>query len=694
MKKNSIFYIFFVFFFFLIINFSFSQENIKSKTSDLQKNSYSQEEQNLHGFDLCQNFSDFLKPFNINFDIQPLIFSEQNEFPFNIKFSLPADPIQYSKIYSEKNLTNLTLIFKIEEATRYKTFFTHLLNKIKDEKRDFDLDIVFTYGDTQKKIISNQLKGTDVFIQSLQNQNEMAAVCINFSGNKTEIIPGGGKDSSPSWLIKRLSKSFYKNKIDFTLQSSNLTTLYRFDLLREDENTAKFLKEHIPSCAITIPVTSATEEKFALLISDFIKSYTQKNTSKWDRHFYTLTLGKRIFYFDEFFITTLFIITIILNLLFVCTMPGILKNKQKNKKKSFAQKIFTSWLLAIFTILITVLSLSLSQTVILILSKIIPFSPYIQMTLKILLSLAVFSLELFIIKKKNAISSEEFYTYLTTISCIFNLILFTLIDISLFFLFLIQYIIVLISKNIKKIIPLSVLFIFLLFPYIPYFVQFLKYASANSFEKLIDSSLAVNISVSFAILPVQLFTMRLISKLKSLLLSTDEKNRRFQKQNIIAIMSSFALFLLIFIIILNFLPDTFSSQTKETENKTFITQKDDLILLDYIKYSYLEETTVFLDITLLKNAEQCQISVSNEDKNPVVYSDEPYISNKETHTDYFLTPAFPPKKLNFKYISKNEEKSILTVKCVFPTKDENTYIFQEKQIEIKDDSSNSFNFPD
>ena len=316
------------------------------------------------------------------------------------------------------------------------------------------------------------------------------------------------------------------------------------------------------------------------------------------------------------------------------------------------------------------------------------------MTLKILLSLAVFSLELFIIKKKNAISSEEFYTYLTTISCIFNLILFTLIDISLFFLFLIQYIIVLISKNIKKIIPLSVLFIFLLFPYIPYFVQFLKYASANSFEKLIDSSLAVNISVSFAILPVQLFTMRLISKLKSLLLSTDEKNRRFQKQNIIAIMSSFALFLLIFIIILNFLPDTFSSQTKETENKTFITQKDDLILLDYIKYSYLEETTVFLDITLLKNAEQCQISVSNEDKNPVVYSDEPYISNKETHTDYFLTPAFPPKKLNFKYISKNEEKSILTVKCVFPTKDENTYIFQEKQIEIKDDSSNSFNFPD
>ena len=188
--------------------------------------------------------------------------------------------------------------------------------------------------------------------------------------------------------------------------------------------------------------------------------------------------------------------------------------------------------------------------------------------------------------------------------------------------------------------------------------------------------------------------MRLISKLKSLLLSTDEKNRRFQKQNIIAIMSSFALFLLIFIIILNFLPDTFSSQTKETENKTFITQKDDLILLDYIKYSYLEETTVFLDITLLKNAEQCQISVSNEDKNPVVYSDEPYISNKETHTDYFLTPAFPPKKLNFKYISKNEEKSILTVKCVFPTKDENTYIFQEKQIEIKDDSSNSFNFPD
>ena len=694
MKKNSIFYIFFVFFFFLMINFSFSQENINSKTNALQENSHPNKEQKLHGFDLCQNFSDFLKPFNINFDIQPLIFSEQNEFPFNIKLSLPADPIQYSKIYSEKNLTNLTLIFKIEEVYNYKTFFTLLLNKIKDEKRDFDLDIVFTYGDTQKKIISDQLKGTDVFIKSLQNQNEMASVCINFSENTTEIIPGGGKDSSPSWLIKRLSKAFYKNKIDFTLQSSNLTTLYRFNLLREDENTAKFLKEHIPSCAITIPVSSQSEEKFSLLISDFIKSYTQENTSQWDRHFYTLTIGKRIFYFDEFFITILFIVTIILNLLFVCTMPVKLKNKTKNNKKSFSQKILTSWPLAIFTILITLLSLSVSQTFIILLSKIIPFSPYIKVTLKILLSLAVFALELFIIKKKNAISTEEFYSYLTTISCAFNLILFALIDISLFFLFLIQYIIVLISKNIKKIIPLSVLFIFLLFPYIPYFVQFLKYASENSFEKLIDSSLAVNISVSFAILPVQLFTMRLISKLKSIIAMTDEKNRHFQKQNIIAIMSSFALFLLIFIIILNFLPDTFSTQKKEAEQKTFITQQDDLILLDYIKYSYLEETTVFLDITLLKNAEQCQISVSNESENPVIYSDEPYISNKETNTDFFLTPAFPPKKLNFKYISKNEEKSVLRVKCVFPTEDENTYIFQEKQLEIKNSPSNNFDFPD
>ena len=677
-----------------MINFSFSQENINSKTNALQENSHPNKEQKLHGFDLCQNFSDFLKPFNINFDIQPLIFSEQNEFPFNIKLSLPADPIQYSKIYSEKNLTNLTLVFKIEEVYNYKTFFTLLLNKIKDEKRDFDLDIVFTYGDTQKKIISDQLKGTDVFIKSLQNQNEMASVCINFSENTTEIIPGGGKDSSPSWLIKRLSKAFYKNKIDFTLQSSNLTTLYRFDLLREDENTAKFLKEHIPSCAITIPVSSQSEEKFSLLISDFIKSYTQENTSQWDRHFYTLTIGKRIFYFDEFFITILFIVTIILNLLFVCTMPVKLKNKTKNNKKSFSQKILTSWPLAIFTILITLLSLSVSQTFIILLSKIIPFSPYIKVTLKILLSLAVFTLELFIIKKKNAISTEEFYSYLTTISCAFNLILFALIDISLFFLFLIQYIIVLISKNIKKIIPLSILFIFLLFPYIPYFVQFLKYASENSFEKLIDSSLAVNISVSFAILPVQLFTMRLISKLKSILAMTDEKNRHFQKQNIIAIMSSFALFLLIFIIILNFLPDTFSTQKKEAEQKTFITQKDDLILLDYIKYSYLEETTVFLDITLLKNAEQCQISVSNESENPVIYSDEPYISNKETNTDFFLTPAFPPKKLNFKYISKNEEKSVLRVKCVFPTEDENTYIFQEKQLEIKNSPSNNFDFPD
>lgn len=78
MKKNSIFCIFFIFFFFLCFNYELKAETEDNKTSGTQ---------------LCQEILNYFNSLNLKSEIQPLILSEKNIFPFNIKLSFPADPI-------------------------------------------------------------------------------------------------------------------------------------------------------------------------------------------------------------------------------------------------------------------------------------------------------------------------------------------------------------------------------------------------------------------------------------------------------------------------------------------------------------------------------------------------------------------------------------------------------------------------
>ena len=656
MKKNSIFCIFFIIFFFLSGTFSFAQNS------------------NLHGNELCTKTYDFIKSFNFKTEILPLIASEKNTFPFNIKLSIPSEKSLYKKNYSPKNLTNLTVAFKIEDVLPHADFFTELFSMIKKIKSDYDLDFIFTYGDENKRIIAYNLKGTSHFISNLQNQNQMAVLCVNFTNEETQIIPGGKTDSSPVWLIKRVSESFFENKIDYSLQSSNITGLYRFNLLKTDERTSAFLQEHIPSLCVNLSENETYFYKYTDFFVNFFEKYSQTGTSVWDRHFFTLTIGTKIIYFNEFFITLLYIITILINIFLVCFFSFKFNHKIKDSVKK-------SWFIIPGILILTVITLILAQLFIILISKIFTLTSFFKITLKILLPLLIFPVALYFFNKKNLIQEEKTYTYFCFIVSIFNLILFGLIDISLFFLFLFQHLIIFISRYIKHFIPLAVFFIFLLLPYIPYFIQFLKFTTEENFNVFINCSFLINLALSFALLPIELFILRLVSKLKQILDSTDEETKKFQKQNIVAISISLALFLIIFVVLVNFLPNNFISSSETKQNFNFIQSEKDLIKIDVKKSKFFEETSFQIEINLSENAEQCLVSVSSSSVCPIIYSDDIHFSNKNNFTDYFLIPNFPPKNLNFSYISQTKEQTILKVQAVF-LQNQNDYILQEKSIII------------
>lgn len=682
MKKKSIFCYFLVLFFFLFTILGCSQTKMSSSDNQTLENSISQIQEfekqkiNLNGSKLCRQFQNFLEKNGFKTEKQPLIVSEANEFPFNIKISFPADQKLYSENFSEENLTNLTIAFCLEEAAFNSEITLNLLKTAKNLKLDYDLDFIFTYGDSVMPVLSKTLKGTQFFTSNLYNQRKMAVICVKLSSQSVQVVPGGGKDTSPTWLIKRITNHLNQKKIPYTLQSSNLTTLYRFGILNEDERTSCFLKEKIPCAGLILPLEPEFIASFISSVPDFFVSYSQKGTSQWDRHFYSITIGNHIFWITEQFITITFIILSILSLFVICMFSFQFQNKH------LKPHVLVHWKLIPASIIVTLLGIYIAQLCAYITNLIFTIPPYPLLSIKLIITLLFPAGELYFIYKQNLIKSQEIYSYLATTCATFNIIFFSFVDISLFFLFVVQYIVIIISRQAKRIISISLFFILLIAPYIPYFVQFIQYVKESSITDLTFCNFFTNFGMTFAILPFELYMIRIAAKIIQIFRNSDPQTRKFQKQNLIAISSAFGIFTIIIFILFITIPEQFIIKNHEKTVPEVIAKQDDMIKVKFKDDTFFGETNRSLDIDLGMQAEQCLISLSSSEVKPVIYSDENYISNLESNTDFFTVPVWPPQKLSFKYITQTEKPTTLTVEAIYPSEYGDQYILRQHSIEI------------
>ena len=178
MKKNKFFFTFL----FLIIS-----------TISL----YSSEKQ-INGYNLCEDFFTFLENNNCNPSIQPLVKNNNYNYPFNIEVFFKANTTVQEELHQEGNLTTLLIAFRLEEAYTNKSLIQNLIKIINSSKRDYNINLLFSYGDSQKPILqTQQVKGNEYFIENIFNQNELSVICINLTNFNTIVTPGGGGDTSP-----------------------------------------------------------------------------------------------------------------------------------------------------------------------------------------------------------------------------------------------------------------------------------------------------------------------------------------------------------------------------------------------------------------------------------------------------------------------------------------------------------------
>lgn len=616
------------------------------------------------GCELCKNLVNFLEKNDYKPTELPILNNNSAEFPFNIKLEFFPENSSNS---NSKNLDNsedekistLAFIFQIEEITENYDFLKKMLDSIKNTSLSGKIQIVFTYGDKLGFGSQNLIAGSERFAEELEDNGDTAIIYVKLNEKATTLSSGGGGDCSPAWLLKLVTNSFYSSNIFYVIKDGFITSLHRQKLLKSEQGTDVFMEKGIPACSVNFALPLKTEE-YSKKVADFFYNvafnFEPEETLTWDRNSKPIVIFNFPIMISEKFTILLFILVSGLSLFVLCEFSFA----DLFTKNSYSRHLLKKIYIIPICIFITTFAFLLGQNFAFLIHKIFKTSIISCYSIKILFAFLFISLTYFLIFKIQGNRSANVFSFLINIAGIFNIFIFTAIDISLFYVFAVEYIIIVATQKVKRTASLAVLFVMLAAPFIPYFIQFLNNSTSASLLKILMSSLRVNIIFSFAFLPFELVFFRLLARLNYVWKDITKEKKIFIKQNIIAISVSFGIFAVILITVTIFLPSKYKIQAKRpfTEKEIISPEK---IKLSYYDESFLEDTTRNFTIKLNESAENVEIKLLGTDGNPILYTDEVYFYSPEGKYAIFNVPTWPPLEMTFSYIADTSQDSIITV---------------------------------
>ena len=640
MKKNSFFFI--ILLFCLQLYLPLSAEPLSQK-----------------GWIECEKLHTFLQKNDYN--PQKLLISENDSasFPYNIIL----DPFEGKTFYPDDNnsetVTTLIFLFEIEEIQKNYALLKNILTNLENYSVNADIRFLFTYGDKTGFSTRNIISGAGKFADQISGTNNYAVICVKPAKYINSITTGGGGDCAPSWLLQLISQSLYDNGMFYIIKGGILSSLHRLNVLKTDPHTDIFISNGIPSCTVELisPEKSDIQpKKIANFIGCCASRFEPETSINWDRHSRPLIILGYPFILTENFTIILFIIVSCASLFIICEFSFI----NLINKRAYSRHIVKKWYILVICSLITTAAFFISQYIGLILIKLIKLDIISCYVIKIAAAFLAVSFSYFLILKLQGTHSARVFSFLVNISALLNIFIFTTLDLSLFYLFSTEYIIILFTQKIKKTISLSVLFILLCIPFIPYLMQFLMYSKTEAQYYVLKAPLALNLLFSLAFLPFELVWFRILARLNILWLQMDIKKKSFIRENCFAIGGAFALFTVSLLVIAVLIPDKYKASEKEKQDTVTEITSDD-ISINYSDEIFLGDTIRTFTVELQNPCANTKISVTGTEANPVLYTDEETEYLVEEKKVLFLVPAWAPQTMTFKYIADTNQDTQISV---------------------------------
>ena len=612
---------------------------------------------------------------------QSLSHTGQDNFAYNILLSFPETkvPDNTTEFFdkSEIRRTEVIFCFLQEDFYTYEVEILDFLNFLKNLERDWTATILFSALDNAEYVDKNSIKGTEVFASQVDDSDSCCAITIGFNPiESTTIYTGSLKNTTPRWLLQQITDAFFNTKTEFSF-NNKLSAIYRLGTIKGQERLSYFFKNDIPAIEINFSYYAGIS-----VIKNFAENYSTENSWEWDKHYIYIDFGK---FFKTLFISERSLIIACLSVgFFTILLFCIFSFTGKNGEIHKYEFIKSSYMIP-FTIGLSFLSLYLGQHFVSFLSSAIEINPIIQYGIKLVFSMLFISL-LFMVQDLLKISVTAFiYGYLLLVVAIFNIFLFATIDLTLFAIFVTEYIIIYLSRRAKTLIVLTIFLIFMLLPFLPYGFIIISKAEEAELTKTVFKTAGGNLLLSLAIFPFQITWLRILIFLNFQAGFRGYTMRRIILNIILSTIIILAIISLIISLISHFIykPDVRASKRIETkierdERFTFSAK------LSHDEFSNMR--TNHINIRSDEDALRYEVVLKGEKSlHPIYDSIYDYtITAEENGIDSysFIIPDYPPRKITIDYAAPAQTKASIEVTAFYRTKMPNTFRIEKRDLQV------------
>lgn len=616
----------------------------------------------LKGQPLSNDLYTFMNKQNTLPYAQPLLNNGTNEFAYNIFVNFEKD----------KSQKNLLLVFSQEQIIEKKQLISNLINYINTENPDCNITLLFSYGDIQKIEKRFIIYGSEVFIDSINTNEDYTAILIDLNNKNNKVLTSSNKHIAPSWLIKNEYSIYMEEGLSQKLPFYYISQIFSLNIFEEDQ-LELFLKNNIPSIKLCLTDSISNSDKALNIITKSIKLFTETKVQNWEQHFLLINFFGKYFNLEESALIKIIITIIFFWLLYVFILGFVNTNIKSNTVK----KLSKIWFSIPITYILCYLSFIFIRTLFNLFSdKLSTINTiYYCCLLQIIFSFSIITFVDIFILRFNFKFSEDTLDFLLVITCFINQSLFILIDISLLPIYMVFFFLSVLAYYFKNnVFHILVLLIYIL-ALVPYGNIIILNGNYNQIKKyiLINPITPATISLTFS--PIFILYLRVLTSLR----------RKFTKNNSIVIFSiiSYLLIALSLFIFTFFRTKTLSRNNEYTQNYIITNSDDKKISLNYSDKLIFTDIIRTIEIDFEEIPEDCEVQISTADETPVLYSDNDYeyISHNAV---VFKTTKNPPKHLTFSY-GANEEPCNVIISAIYPSNNnEMEYNLIKKVVSIGD----------
>ncbi len=588
-------------------------------------------ENRLRGIELSTYVHTFLKQNGFSPAAQSLVVSGENTFPYNIIVTFTPK--------ENSSPENLLLVFFQEDLPDNKDTIGKVLKEIREKDYPFTISVLFAYGEKQILQRADMIYGTQVFLESLNTNLSYSAVIFDLDSKTSDIETTSDKKSSPPRLIKNAMNLYKENGLSISYPPIILSQLSSYSFI-SSTILSRFFEYDIPAIKLSLnrDEIAANEGVAERIISGFVELYSKSADSSWEGHFMIVRLFGSYHTISEKIILHIVIPVILVWLIFIFTLVFV----NRRLKKHTWYTIGNVWWSVPLTFFLITIGFLLGRFFFLNLSVSAGYAGkvYGQLIFELCISLLLTLSAYLIILTVNHKFNERSIDYLLVISCFINQSVFILADISLSPIFIIICLLSLFALTIKNNYLHIALFGLMILPLIPYVNRMINAADLMELSLFLAQSKGLLIFVPLVLYPVFIVLFRILAWVRS----------RYNKISALIITTlSMFVFITSFLVVFGIIR-THSLNKKQTAPAELKINPDgeQYIELTVTNKDVFDDTIRKLEVSLKKDCIFCDILITTERENPILYSDDDF-TNPSAHQARLSIPDNPPNQMTFTY---------------------------------------------